>query len=117
MKSPLKVLEGRWHFLLPEHFPKVIGYAKVIDILEMNNQPIAFLLTEGNDIYHVGQGTCFLSYTYSYPNDGRVVANGVYLHKEPKDILRRAVALFSARSLPKHNWINDNNRFIGRGCP
>jgi hypothetical protein len=74
----------------------------------MNNQPIAFFICHSNDLFQAQQLTILLSGRWN-PTIG-----DVKIYKEPKDSIRRSIALYAVRCLPKHTWINDNNRFIGR---
>lgn len=73
--------------------------------MKMNNQPLFFFYTHSNDIFHAKQKSCILSCFYHC---------GVYIHKEPKENLRRSISLFSTKSLLISNWINSNDVFIGR---
>ena len=82
----------------------------------MNNQ-IAFLFCAGNDVFQSQQRTVLLSLPYITNKDdrsGSLIGAGVFLYSHNEDSIRRSISLFCVRSLPKHTWINDNNRFIGR---
>jgi hypothetical protein len=88
----------------------VIGYAKVIGILEMNNHPIGFFYCDSNNMFKAKTQTSFLSSSYSsQPLSSH--SSGFFMSKKN---IRKSIVLFSVRSLPKHTWINDNNRFLGR---
>ncbi len=69
-----------------------------------NEHPIAYFLCNNNNMFEAQERTCLLSSSYAY-------SQGKYI---PKNNIRRSLALFCVRSLPKHSWINDNNRFLGR---
>ncbi len=82
----------------------------------MNNQ-IAFLYCAGNNIFQSQQQTVLLSLAYITNKDdrsGSLIGAGVFLYSHNDENIRRSISLFSARSLPKHNWINDNNRLLGK---
>ncbi len=70
----------------------------------MNNHPIAFFFCSNNNIFKAQQETCLLSSQFAGDH-------GFYT---PSTSIRRSITLFSVRSLPKHTWINDNNRFLGK---
>jgi hypothetical protein len=74
----------------------------------MDIQPIAFFFCSNNNIFKAQQETCLLSSQFAGDH-------GFYLYKTPSTSIRRSITLFSDRSLPKHTWINDNNRFLGLG--
>ena len=74
----------------------------------MDIQPIAFFFCSNNNIFKAQQETCFLSSHYAS-------GHGFSIYKTPTDSIRRSIALYCARSLPNHTWINDNNRFLGLG--
>ena len=71
----------------------------------MNNHPIADLFSNGNSLFEAQQLTCLLSST----RENYVNHILIYRHS-----IRRSITLYCVRCLPKHTWINDNNRFIGR---
>ncbi len=74
----------------------------------MNNHPIAFFYCSNNNMFSAQQMTCLLSGMWN------PIIGDVKIYKEPKDSIRRSIALYCVRCLPKKTWINDNNRFIGR---
>jgi len=88
----------------------------------MNNHPMkehqfCFIYWDTNTIYSAKQFTSFLSSTSSTQKrngKGDIQGKGHCLYYHNIDNIRRAVALFSIRSLPKHTWINSDNVFIGR---
>lgn len=84
----------------------------------MDNRHIAFLYCSNNDMFHAQQKTCLISSTTPTAKRNGVgdikSGNGFYIYKTPTDSIRRSIALFCVRSLPKHTWINSNNVFIGR---
>ena len=74
---------------------------------------IAFFYCSNNTIYHAKQLTSLLSSPLICRKDdrsGSLIGAGVFLYSHNEE----SIALFSARSLPKHTWINDNNRFQGK---
>jgi len=73
----------------------------------MDNHPIAFFYCSNNNMFEALQRTCLLSSQFA---DG----HGFYIYKTPCTSIRRSITLYSVRSFPKHTWINDNNRFLGR---
>ena len=82
----------------------------------MINQ-IAFLYCAGNNIFQSQQQTVLLSLAYITNKDdrsGSLIGAGVFLYSHNDENIRRSISLFSARTLAKHNWINDNNRYLGR---
>ncbi len=64
---------------------------------------IGYFFFIGNDIYHSVfiRHSCFLSSTSS-------INHGIPLSKES---IRRSIALFSVRSLPRHTWVNNCDVF------
>ena len=79
--------------------------------------PIAFLYCAGNNIFQSQQQTFLLSLAYITNKDdrsGSLKGAGVFLYSNNEKNIRSSVSLFSARCLPKHNWINDNNRYLGK---
>jgi hypothetical protein len=80
----------------------------------MDNHPIAFFYCNANGLFEAKQWTCLFSNNHTTHAKQSSYTNGVFIYKTNTDSIRRSIALFSARSLPKHNWINDNNKFIGR---
>jgi hypothetical protein len=69
---------------------------------------------ENNDIYHAKQYTSIFSTHIMQHNDNRIKGKGVLVYENNIENLRRSLTLFTIRSLPKHTWINDNDRFLGR---
>jgi len=76
----------------------------------MDNHPIAFFYCDSNNMFKAQVQTCLLSCNYS-SNRMSSYSGGVFISKNN---IRRCIALFSARSLPKHTWINDQDRYLGR---
>ena len=70
----------------------------------MNNTHYGFFNNDSNNIFTSLQGVYLTSSTSSQNR-------GLYIH--PCN-LRHCIALFSARSLSKHTWINDPDRYMGR---
>ena len=70
----------------------------------MNNQ-IAYLSANANNMSEASRITCLLSENTLLKYGGFYIA---------KNNLRKSVVLFSARSLPKHTWINEPDTFIGK---
>lgn len=68
-----------------------------------------FLTSKANDLFNSVQGVVLLSLTSDGGKD-HLTGRGTYMY--PNNI-RRAIALFCVRSLPKHTWINSNNVYIG----
>ncbi len=62
------------------------------------NDRVCYLSANANNMSEASRITCLLSEN-SLPKYG-----GLYI---AKNNLRKSVVLFSARSLPKHTWIND----------
>ncbi len=73
----------------------------------MDNYHIVFFYCSNNNIFEAQERTCLLSSQFA---DG----HGFYIYKTPSTSFRRSITIYSARCLPKHKWINDNDRFIGR---
>ncbi len=76
----------------------------------MNHHPIAFFFCSNNTMYHAKQLTCLLSSKF----DSRSHVGFLFLCENNKKSIRDSLALFSARSLPKHSWVITNNVFLGR---
>jgi hypothetical protein len=69
-----------------------------------------FFNSEGNDVMHSLQGVYLMSST----SDGRkhhLKGFGTYIHQSN---IRQVIALYGARGLSKHTWINDQDRYIGK---
>lgn len=66
-----------------------------------------------NNVFASIQGVYLTSSTSScsYKQDGKIKGLGTYMYD---DNIRRSIALFCVRSIPKHNWINSNNVYIGK---
>lgn len=81
----------------------------------MDSHPIAFFVCLSNGLFEAQQMTCLISSTFPPPkrNGAGDLKSGLGFYI-PKNNLRRSIALYCVRSLPKHTWINDNNRFIGK---
>jgi hypothetical protein len=74
------------------------------------SSPYGFFNSEGNDVMHSLEGVYLMSST----SDGgkhHLKGFGTYIHSSN---LRYCIALFSARGLSKHTWINDQDRYRGR---
>jgi len=80
----------------------------------MDIQPIAFFFCSNNNIFKAQQETCFLSLNYTSKPKYQTYLGGIFMYKEPLENIRRSIVLFSVRSLPKANWINSNDVYIGR---
>ncbi len=81
------------------------------------NLTLAFLICDGNDLYHAVLSTCLLSSVYLSPRDskkGVLKGQGVLMYKENLENIRRTIIFFSVRSLPKHTWVTSNDLLIGR---
>jgi len=80
-----------------------------------NDKAIFSVYYENNDIFHAKQYTSIFSTHTMQHKDNRIKGKGVLVYENNIAIdLRRSVAMFSIRSLPKANWINSNNVFIGK---
>jgi len=75
--------------------------------MKMNNHPIAFFYCGSNDMFNAiyQRDTCLLPSQFS---------KGAFPLIDDEENVRRSMVLFCCRSVPKHTWINDNNRFIGK---
>ena len=75
-------------------------------------QHYGFFMSDSNNVFASIQGVALLPSTSScsYKQDGKIKGVGTYMHD---DNIRRAIALFCVRSIPKHTWINSNNVYIG----
>jgi hypothetical protein len=80
----------------------------------MTNKAMFSVYYEGNDIFHAQQYTSIFSTHTIQHNDNRIKGKGVLIYENNIENLRRSISLFSIRSLAKHTWINDNDRFLGR---
>ena len=69
---------------------------------------------ENNDIFHAKQYTSIFSTHTMQHKDNRIKGKGVLIYENNIENLRRSIAMFSIRSLPKHTWVNSNNVFVGR---
>ena len=76
----------------------------------MSNQHYGFFHSDSNSVFNSIQGVALLSSTTSHRST-RNKGLGEYLYSQG---IRRAIALFCVRSIPKHNWINSNNVYIGK---
>lgn len=79
----------------------------------MDNQPIAFFWCAGNELLEAQRLTCLFSASFTTQPKNLYFTNGVFIHKTPKDNIRRSLALFCVRSLTNHTWRN-SNVFIGK---
>jgi hypothetical protein len=78
--------------------------------------PIAFLFSLSNSVYEAQRHTSLLSSPLVSPSDiskGCLQGNCVPMYLGQRENLRRALILFCARGLSQHNWISDQDRFIG----
>jgi hypothetical protein len=77
----------------------------------MSKNQIAYFFCASNDVYHgvFQRQTCFLSSPFSAPSLAFPLI-------DDEESIRRAVALFYCRSLPRSrvNWLIDSDRFLGR---
>ncbi len=75
----------------------------------MTDHNIGYFFCVGNDMYHgvFQRQTCFLPSVFSAPSLAFPLVSN-------QESIRRAVAFFVARSLPRglHNWTNDCDRFF-----
>ena len=62
-----------------------------------------FFNNQGNNLQYSVQGVYLMSSTSSQ--------NGLYIHQSN---IRHCLALYSARVLSKHTWINDQDGYMGR---
>jgi len=69
---------------------------------------------ENNDIFHAKQYTSIFSTHTMQHKDNRIKGKGVLIYENNIENLRRSVAMFCIRSLPKANWQNSNDVYIGR---
>jgi hypothetical protein len=69
---------------------------------------------ENNDIYHAKKYTSIFSTHTMQHKDNRIKGKGVLIYENNIENLRRSITLFAIRSLAKHTWITDHDRFIGR---
>ena len=70
-----------------------------------------FFLSEGNEVFHSIRGIALLPNT-SYGGDKHHIKGlGTYMYDNN---IRQSICLFSVRSLTKHTWINDQDRYIGK---
>jgi hypothetical protein len=75
----------------------------------MNNH-YGFFNSDSNNISGSVQGAYLVSSTSSGAGT-RPKGPGLYIHQSN---FRIAIALYCVRTIPKHNWINSNNVYIGR---
>jgi hypothetical protein len=80
----------------------------------MNDHPITFFYCSNNNIFKAQQETCFLSLNYTSQPKYTTYSGGIFMYEDPLENIRRSIALFSVRSLPKSNWKNSNDVYIGR---
>jgi hypothetical protein len=75
----------------------------------MADQNIGYFFCVGNNMFQgvFQRQTCFLSSTFSVPSLALPMVSR-------QDSLRRSVAFFVARSLPRNqrSWVNDNDSFF-----
>ena len=71
-------------------------------------QHYGFFYSGNNNVFASIQGVALISSTSNANN--RPKGHGTYMYD---DNIRRAIALFCVRSIPKHSWINSNNVYIG----
>ena len=79
----------------------------------MNTQHYGFFNNASNNVFGSIQGVYLISSTSScsYKKQGSIKGLGTYMYD---DNIRRSIALFCVRSIPKHTWVNDPNVYIGR---
>jgi hypothetical protein len=65
-----------------------------------------YLVVHSNDLFHGQIKTTLMSSTPSDLSSIPCFTSDVNT--------RRSIALFCARALPKHTWINDSDRFMAR---
>ena len=76
----------------------------------MNNTHYGFFNSHANNIQGSVQGVYLMSST----SDGRkhhLKGFGTYIHQSN---IRQVIALYGARVLSTHNWIKDQDRYIGK---
>jgi hypothetical protein len=78
------------------------------------DKAIFFVYYENNDIFHAKQYTSIFSTHTMQHKDNRIKGKGVLIYENNIENLRRSVAMFCIRSLPKANWQNSNDVYIGR---
>jgi hypothetical protein len=69
-----------------------------------------FLTSSNNNVFNSLQGV----YLTSSTSDGgkhKKKGFGTYIHQSN---IRHCIALYGARVLSKHTWINDQDRYMGR---
>ena len=74
------------------------------------SSPYGFFNSEGNDVMHSLQGVYLMSST-SEGGKHHLKGFGTYIHQSN---LRQVIALYGARVLSTHNWIKDQDRYIGK---
>jgi len=69
-----------------------------------------FFASYGNNVQFSGQ-LVYLTSSTSAGSIRDIKGMGTYIHQSN---IRHCIALYSARVLSKHNWINDQDRYIGK---
>jgi hypothetical protein len=64
---------------------------------------ILYFISDSNSVWQ-GQQFVYLQYSKCYSHSG-----GLYVYENN---FRRMVSLFNARILPRHTWINDQDRYL-----
>lgn len=69
-----------------------------------------FFASYGNNVQFSGQ-LVYLTSSTSAGSVRDIKGMGTYIHQSN---IRQVIALYGARGLSKHTWINDQDRYIGK---